>query len=478
MRLHTLLAGVALALPAVLVSQAQRIVGYYGKTAGECSDYPSFAPSELPYNLYTHLNFAFVLINDDGVVTMQHAEDEKLYKELNGLKLKKPGLRTTVTVGGWDMDMAHYSKMVSTSANRQKFIKSILAFVRKHDFDGVDFDWEYPADKQRGGHDNDPENFVTFLKEMRDAANHEKLKPKQERLILSIALPGGPFHGQYFLIPKLSKYVDWFNIMAYNLHGQWEDMVFCAAPLYDTAKDTKYYGYSVHDASKSMAPNSVSPKKFNLGLSLSGVTFTLKDKTKTTPGSPAVGPGRQGCQEKGAMAYFEAKKLANNLQIADAKNRIHDQFDRLVTQEPRMDEVGKCMYMVVDGDQWIGYDTPETYALKIEYLRSYGFGGVSIWSMDSDTSNHELTASIHDSLFKSMIQSESLGKDGKVEDMTNSTSSHKGDVSKTGPGSKDAGKVGAKPAVGKDASSACPEESLHSLIRTLALVSTTAALLA
>ncbi|KAF9337728.1 hypothetical protein BG006_003087 [Podila minutissima] len=408
MRLPTALASLALILPSVLIAQSQRIVGYYGKTAGECPDYPSFEPDQLPYDLYTHLNFAFIMINNDGVVEMQHPEDKATYKALNALKAKKPTLKTALTVGGWDMDMAHYSKMVSTQANRQKFIKSAIAYTRQYGFDGLDFDWEYPSDHLRGGHPNDPQNFVTFLKEMREAANAETLQPGQERLILSIALPGGPFHGQYFTIPKLAEYVDWFNIMAYNLHGQWEDMVFCAAPLNDPAKDTKYHGYSVIDASTSMAPKSVNPKKFNLGLSLSGVTFTLKDKKQTKPGSPAIGPGKQGCQEKGAMAYFETRKLANNMAIADVKKRAFDHFHRVVTQEPKMDNIGKCMYMVVNNDLWVGYDTPETYALKIDFLKKYGFGGVSIWSMDSDSANHELTNAIHKSLTKDFIQGASV----------------------------------------------------------------------
>lgn len=41
---------------------------------------------------------------------------------------------------------------------------------------------------------------------MREAANAEDLKDGQERLILSIALPGGPYHGQHFLLPKLTPY--------------------------------------------------------------------------------------------------------------------------------------------------------------------------------------------------------------------------------------------------------------------------------
>lgn len=183
----------------------------------------------------------------------------------------------------------------------------------------------------------------------------------------------------------------------------WESMVFCAAPLNDPALKTEYNGYCLVDAVNSMAPKTVSPRKFNLGLSLSGVSFTLKDQTKTGPGAPAMGPGKAGCQERGAMAYFEAKKLVDHLQTADVKGGSQDMLNRQVTQAPRMDETSKCMYMVVDNDQWIGFDTPETFAYKVEYLKDYGFGGVSIWSMDSDTSNHELTASIHNSLIKGFV---------------------------------------------------------------------------
>ena len=47
------------------------------------------------------------------------------------------------------------------------------------------------------------------MKEMRAAAASEKLSEGHEELILSIALPGGPFHGDYFLVPKLAEYGKW-----------------------------------------------------------------------------------------------------------------------------------------------------------------------------------------------------------------------------------------------------------------------------
>lgn len=43
--------------------------------------------------------------------------------------------------------------MVSDPAARSTFVKSVMDFLAKYDFDGLDFDWEYPAN--RGGVDAD-----------------------------------------------------------------------------------------------------------------------------------------------------------------------------------------------------------------------------------------------------------------------------------------------------------------------------------
>ncbi|KAG0004950.1 hypothetical protein BGZ80_005015 [Entomortierella chlamydospora] len=51
-----------------------------------------------------------------------------------------------------------------------------------------------------------------------------------------------------------------------------------------------------------------------------------------------------------------------------------DVFSRKIAQAPKMDDISKCMYMVVHNGQWIGCDASETFSYKVEYLKDYGFG--------------------------------------------------------------------------------------------------------
>jgi len=83
------------------------------------------------------------------------------------LKQKNPKLKIVAVVGGWNEGSEKYSAMAADPSKRSRFISSTLAFIRQHGFDGLDLDWEYPA--QRGGGPQDKQNFVTLLREIKEA---------------------------------------------------------------------------------------------------------------------------------------------------------------------------------------------------------------------------------------------------------------------------------------------------------------------
>jgi chitinase len=51
--------------------------------------------------------------------------------------------------------------MVSDPAKRSTFVNSVVEFIKKYNFDGLDFDWEYPA--SRGGLPSDKVNFYYLI---------------------------------------------------------------------------------------------------------------------------------------------------------------------------------------------------------------------------------------------------------------------------------------------------------------------------
>lgn len=72
--------------------------------------------------------------------------------------------KVLISVGGFEEESRAFSRMVASAAKRDKFYASLVDFMFKMGYDGVQIDWRYPT--QRGGQPEDKKNFVRFLEEL------------------------------------------------------------------------------------------------------------------------------------------------------------------------------------------------------------------------------------------------------------------------------------------------------------------------
>jgi len=71
---------------------------------------------------------------------------------------------------------------------------------------------EYPQADDRGGQADNTANYVSLARELKAAIGSKGI---------SMTLPTSYWYLQHFDVKSLQQYVDWFNFMAYDLHGTW-----------------------------------------------------------------------------------------------------------------------------------------------------------------------------------------------------------------------------------------------------------------
>ena len=60
-------------------------------------------------------------------------------------------------------------QMAASTAERTKFIASVVTFVKQYGFDGLDFDWEYPGSRPGSDPEHDKEDFTLLIQELGEA---------------------------------------------------------------------------------------------------------------------------------------------------------------------------------------------------------------------------------------------------------------------------------------------------------------------
>jgi chitinase len=331
-------------------------------------------PAQIAADKLTHINYAFANIRD-GQVVEGFAHDAENFKVLAGVRRSNPHLKVLVSVGGWTWS-GGFSDAVLTPERRQRFVESAVAFVRRHDLDGFDVDWEYPGLPGNGNthRPEDKANFTVMMAELR-AALDKDAAARGRTSLLTFAAGAFPAFIDNTEMAKVQASVDFVNLMTYDFRVASVDRIAGHhANLYDTPADEKQR--SADRTVREFLEAGVPAAKLVMGVPFYG------------RGWRDVQPAAEGLYQPGVAV--ERMNLSYGQLAAAIIGR--EGFVR------RWDATAQAPFLW-NADQriFISYDDPESLRLKARYVRAKGLGGVMFWQYAEDPSGALLDA-LHTSL--------------------------------------------------------------------------------
>ncbi|XP_050554437.1 acidic mammalian chitinase-like [Spodoptera frugiperda] len=368
------------------VSSEKAVICYYGTWATYRDGLGKFDVENIDPHLCTHLIYAFAGINENGTLKsldpsldLPDGGGRDNFGKFNALKKKNPSLKTLLAVGGWNEGSAKYSKMAGNPTLRNNFITSALNMIKKHGFDGLDIDWEYPNSRDTVYGRKDVDNFSTLLKEIKAVFD-------QQGLLLTAAVCSVRSSAtQSYNVSEISKYLDMVHIMTYDMHGSWDwpgltPVTGHNAPIHQGEGDEGANPeklLNVEQSLKYWIGAGCPPEKIALGVPFYGRAFKLKDANKNGVKSPAAGAG--------IFQIFMLMQL-ELLFTATADSIGYNEFCQKLQTEPwtqRYDSLAKVPY-AVNGKDWVTYDDPDSITAKVNYAKSLGINKIMIWSIETD----------------------------------------------------------------------------------------------
>ncbi|KAL8903161.1 MAG: hypothetical protein Q9207_004110 [Kuettlingeria erythrocarpa] len=278
------------------------------------------------------LTHVFKMIDTDG----------ELISRVTFLKSRYQGLRVSVAIGVWAFN----------DPPTQTFFSDNI-------------DWEYPAAPDRGGKPEHTDTFVLLMYEIRSA--FDAVNPAWQS---TLTLPTSYWYIRGFDVNALQDYVDFFNVMSYDLgHTNITE---------------------IEQGLDLLWRNGVGPNKVVMGFAFYGRGFTMSDPACSKPGCTFSTSGTPGTY--GRCSHIQRGHIRNN------------SLDGQTFYDPK----STVKYNVFSGNQWIAYDDQQSLYDKKKYLTSRCLGGLMIWAIDQDTQNHDALEGLLGDFSSSQLQGGSL----------------------------------------------------------------------
>jgi chitinase len=333
-------------------------------------------PAQIAADKLTHINYAFANVRD-GQVVEGFAKDDQNFKVLAALRRTHPALKILVSVGGWTWS-GGFSDAALTAESRRRFVTSAVNFVRRHDLDGFDVDWEYPGLPGNGNvnRPEDKENFTTLMADLRRALDIEGRKHGRtgpRHYLLTFAAGASNKFIEHTELDKVQASVDFVNLMTYDFREAGGDpLAGHHANLYVNPADNKQR--SVDSSVRAFLAAGVPPEKLVVGVPFYGRAWG--DVKPDANGNGLYQPGGP------LKARVETKYGSLSEQLVGRNGYVRKWDD--TAQGPYLWNADKHIL--------IAYDDPESLTLKARYIRDHHLAGAMFWEYYNDPKGTLLNA--------------------------------------------------------------------------------------
>ena len=329
-------------------AHGQVVAGYYPEW--RVNIYP---PSAIPLQHLTHVIHAFAWPNADGSLSYP-AGFLTPVPDL-AQRVHAAGKKLLVSFGG-ATDSAGFAPMAASSTARARFVSNVTAFCLSNGYDGIDIDWEFPANT------TDRQNLTLLVQALRTHWNQAA-----PQLMLTMTIGADDWYGKYFDVAALHPLLDWIDVMTYCYYGSWSGMSGHNAPLYSDPLDPKKAGSADQSIRQYYHDQRGVPyEKMTLGIPFYGLTYN------------------------GTTQLYHS---ATNGKATFYKNVVP------LNYEYHWDNASWVPYLTspLNNGTIVPFDDPDSVRLKSMYAKSKGLAGVAIWELSQDVvaiGNQPLLAAI------------------------------------------------------------------------------------
>ncbi|MFT6716215.1 MAG: GH18 family chitinase [Saprospiraceae bacterium] len=357
----------------------KEIIGYYAswlmyQRGG------AVVPESIDYSKYSIINFSFFAPDENGFIegTDPWADTLLLRGRVDWGKPQPAyypntslvdfahlwGVKVMVSIGGWTLS-DNFPGIAADSVKTARFASECVRVIKAYQFDGIDIDWEYPCYEEHAGRqDTDRDGFTFLMRSIRDSIDAYGKKTETD-FLLTAAFGAQDIRMQCIDYKEVTKFMDYVNMMTYDMNGVWNEEANHNSPLFDPE-----YGpaQSLNETHRLLTEKyGIHPSKINMGVAFYGRTLRgFKEEPKLFGKHKGKADDVRFALHEGSPTYF---------QIMLEKHNYKEYWD----------DVAKVPYLIDEKDSsFVSYDNPKSIRLKAQFIMDKKCAGAIIWDLTND----------------------------------------------------------------------------------------------